>query len=105
MKPNCNAGKLITCIILDVCLWSWLIPMVISCIFGGLGSMALGLVTGGFNELFGISQFHPLSRIFLCTGMVSGGVLIGCAIFGLCKAVFHWIKAIVINHVRAIYGL
>lgn len=105
MKPNCNAGKLITCIVLDVLLWSWLIPLVISMIFGGLGSMAMGLVTGGFSQIFEVSQFHPLSRIFLCTGMVSGGVLIGCAVFGLCRAVFHWIKAIVIDHVKAVYGL
>lgn len=104
MKANVSVGKLITCIVLDVCLWSWLIPMVISCIFGGLGSMALGLVTGGFAEL-GSGQYHVLSRIFLCSGMVSGGVLVGCAVFGLCKAVFHWIKAIVISHVKAIYGL
>lgn len=104
MKPNCNAGKLIGCIIMDVFLWSWLIPLVISCIFGGLGSMAVGLVSNGFAQL-GNAGFHTLSRIFLCSGMVSGGILVGCAVFGLCKAVFHWIKAIVIDHVKAVYGL
>ena len=105
MKPNCNAGKLISCIVLDVLLWSWLIPLVISCIFGGLGSMAMGLLSGGFGQIFGVSQFHPLSRIFLGTGMISGAVLVGCGICGLCRAVFHWIKAIVIDHIKAIYGL
>lgn len=105
MKPNCNAGKLITCVVLDVLLWSWLIPLVISMIFGGLGSMAMGLLNGGFDQIFGVSQFHPLSRIFLGTGMISGAVLVGCGICGLCKAVFHWIKAIVVDHVKAIYGL
>lgn len=95
MKPNCNAGKLITCIVLDVLLWSWLIPLVISMIFGGLGSMAMGLLNGGFDQIFGVSQFHPLSRIFLGTGMISGAVLVGCGICGLFKAVFHWVKAIV----------
>ena len=105
MKPNCNAGKLIICIILDVFLWSWLIPLVISMIFGGLGSMAMGLLNGGFDQIFGVSQFHPLSRIFLGTGMISGAVLVGCGICGLFKAVFHWVKAIVVDHVKAIYGL
>lgn len=105
MKPNCNAGKLITCIVLDVLLWSWLIPLVISMIFGGLGSMAMGLLNGGFDQIFGVSQFHPLSRIFLGTGMISGAVLVGCGICGLFKAVFHWVKAIVVDHVKAIYGL
>lgn len=105
MKPNCNAGKLISCIVLDVLLWSWLIPLVISCIFGGLGSMAMGLLSGGFGQIFGVSQFHPLSRIFLGTGMISGAVLVGCGICGLCRAVFHWIKAIVIDHIKAVYGL
>ncbi len=105
MKANVNAGKLITCILLDVLLWWWLIPLVVSAIIGGLGSAALSLFTGGFGQLFGSSEFHLLSRIFLCSGMVSGGVLVICAICGLCKAVFHWIKAIVINHVKAIYDL
>ena len=105
MKPNCNAGKLITCIVLDVLLWSWLIPLVISMIFGGLGSMAMGLLNGGFDQIFGVSQFHPLSRIFLGTGLISGAVLVGCGICGLFKAVFHWVKAIVVDHVKAIYGL
>ena len=105
MKPNCNAGRLITCIVLDVLLWSWLIPLVISMIFGGLGSMAMGLLNGGFDQIFGVSQFHPLSRIFLGTGMISGAVLVGCGICGLFKAVFHWVKAIVMDHVKAIYGL
>lgn len=105
MKANVNVGKLITCLALDILLWSWLIPMVISCIFGGIGGIALSLFSGGFGQLFGSSEFHPLSRVFLCSGMVSGGVLVICAICGLCKAVFHWIKSIVISHVKAIYDL
>ena len=67
--------------------------------------MAMGLLSGGFGQIFGVSQFHPLSRIFLGTGMISGAVLVGCGICGLCRAVFHWIKAIVIDHIKAVYGL
>lgn len=34
LKPNVNVGRLIGCIMLDLFLWSWLIPMVVSIIFG-----------------------------------------------------------------------
>lgn len=104
MKANVNAGKLIGCILLDVLLWSWLIPFVVSMIIGGLGGMALSLFTGGLAQLSS-GGFHLLSRIFLCSGMVSGAVLVACAVIGLLKAVFHWIKSIVISHVKAIYDL
>ena len=35
----------------------------------------------------------------------SGVGTVGCGICGLFKAVFHWVKAIVVDHVKAIYGL
>ena len=104
LKPNVNAGRLIGCIMLDLFLWSWLIPMVISIIFGVIGAAALSLFTGGLTQL-GNEYFNIISRILLCIGMVSGSVLVGCVIFGLCKAVFHWLKHIVIDHVKAIYDL
>ena len=104
LKPNVNAGRLIGCIMLDLFLWSWLIPMVVSIIFGVIGAAALSLFTGGLTQL-GNEYFNIISRILLCIGMVSGSVLVGCVIFGLCKAVFHWIKHIVIDHVKAIYDL
>lgn len=104
LKPNVNVGRLIGCIMLDLFLWSWLIPMVVSLIFGGIGAIALSLFTGGLTQL-GNEYFNVISRILLCVGMVSGSVLVGCVIFGLCKAVFHWIKHIVIDHFKAIYDL
>lgn len=104
MKPNVNAGKLICCLCLDVFLWSWLLPAVASCIGGLFTSVVIGLGSAGFAQL-GNEYFHFLSRIFLCAGMVSGAVLLGCACVGLVKAYIHWIKHIVISHVKAIYDL
>ncbi len=104
MKPNVNAGKLICCLCLDVFLWSWLLPTVASCIVGLFTSVVIGLGSAGFAQL-GNEYFHVLSRIFLCSGMVSGAVLLGCACVGLVKAYIHWIKHIVISHVKAIYDL
>lgn len=104
MKPNVNAGKLICCLCLDVFLWSWLLPTVASCIVGLFTSVVIGLGSAGFAQL-GNEYFHFLSRIFLCAGMVSGAVLLGCACVGLVKAYIHWIKHIVISHVKAIYDL
>lgn len=104
MKPNVNAGKLIVCICLDLFLWSWLLPTVASLIIGLFTSVVIGLGSAGFAQL-GNEYFHVLSRIFLCCGMVSGAVLLGCACAGLVKAYIHWIKSIVISHVKAIYDL
>ena len=104
MKPNVNAGRLVGCILMDVLLWSWLIPMVVSLIFSVFVGGAFSLVTGGFTQL-GNEYFNFISRIFLCCGMVSGGVLLCCAAFGLCRAVFYWIKSIVVSHVRAVYDI
>ena len=104
MKPNVNLGKLICCLCLDIFLWSWLLPMVASLIVGLFTSVVIGLGSAGFSQL-GNEYFHVLSRIFLCSGMVSGAVLLGCACVGLVKAYIHWIKSIVISHVKAIYDL
>ncbi len=104
MKPNVNAGKLVVCIVMDVFLWSWLIPMVVSLIFSVVIGGAFALVINGFGEL-GNEGFHIVSRILLCCGMVSGGVIVGCIAGGLIKAVVHWIKNIVISHIKAVYDL
>ena len=104
LKPNVNVGRLIGCIMLDLFLWSWLIPMVVSIIFGVCVSGSVGLVVGGFAQL-GNGYFHVISRILLCCGMASAGVIVACIGFGLCKAVFHWIKSIVISHIKAVYDL
>lgn len=104
LKPNVNAGKLVGCLLLDLLLWSWLIPTVVSVIFGVCVSGSVALVAGGFAQL-GNGYFHIISRILLCCGMVSAGVLVANIGIGLFKAVFHWIKSIVVSHVKAIYDL
>lgn len=104
MKPDVNVSKLVGCLIMDVFLWSWLLPMVGSLIFTFAGTVVIGLLTGGFAQLDN-EYFHLLSRIFLCSGMVSGAVLCGCACVGMVKGYIHWIRSIVISHVKAIYDL
>lgn len=104
LKPNVNGGKLVGCLLLDILLWSWLLPTVASLIIGLFTSVVIGLGSAGFAML-GNGYFHVLSRIFLCCGMVSGAVLLGCACVGLVKAYIHWIKSIVISHIKAIYDL
>ncbi len=105
MKPNLNVGKLVTCLVFDIFLWSWLVPLVISAVIGGLGAVALGLLTGGFSRLGDVQNYHIISRIFFCMGTVSGAVLVGCAMFALCRLVFRWVKHIVISHIKAVYDL
>ncbi|MGN1340133.1 MAG: HAAS signaling domain-containing protein, partial [Oscillospiraceae bacterium] len=104
MTPNVNVGKLICCLCLDVFLWSWLLPMVATCIASLFVSVVIGLGSAGFAQL-GNEYFHVLSRIFLCCGMVSGAAVLCGLCIGLVKAYIHWIKSIVISHVKAIYDL
>lgn len=105
MKPHINVGKLVGCIVLDVLLWIWLVPLAVSGIVGGLGGTALSLATNAFIQLFSGDYYHPISRILLCIGMVSGAVLVLCAVIALLRLVIIWIKNIVIDHIKAIYGL
>lgn len=104
LKPKVNAGKLITCILLDLLLWSWLLPMVIGFLISTFIPGGFGLIAGGFEQLNN-GYYHILSRILLCCGTVSAGVLVECALIKLFELVLRWIKFIVISHIKAIYDL
>lgn len=104
MTPNVNAGKLIGCVCMDVFLWSWLLPMVASLIVGFIGTFVIGLFVGGFSQLAN-GYLHILSRIFLCSGMVSGAGVLAALAWAMIKGYFKWIKSIVISHIKAVYDL
>ncbi len=108
MTPNVNIGKLILQICLDVFIYIWALPALGGAIGLFFRHIVIGVFTSGFGAFFGGSgfeQYHFLSRIFLGSGLVSGGVLLLCLWILMIKGFFHIIKAIVLAHFKAIYDL
>ena len=106
-EPNVNGSKLIGAIIMDLLLWSWLVPLIITGIVAlftaGLSVIiqyGVGTVTGSIN--FG---YHLISRIFLCIGFCSLGALIVSISVNLVKPLIKLFKHIGMLHVKAIYDI
>ncbi len=105
--PNVNGGKLIGAIIMDLLLWSWLVPLIISGIVA-LFSFGLGFIVqngvGAFSGSFGFG-YHTISRIFLGIGFCGlGGILISISV-NLVKPLIGLFKHIGMLHVKAIYDI
>ena len=106
-QPNVNGGKLAGAIIMDILLWSWLVPMILGIIISIFGA-GLGLIVqngiGSFTG-FGFNQYHFISRIFLGVGFCSlGGILMTIA-GSLIKPWIKLLKHIGMLHVKAIYDI
>ncbi len=106
MKPNVNAGRLIGVLILDVCLWWWLIAMLIG-IAGALGFGVFPSMLGaGFSTLFNAaSEYYLITRVFLGVAQISGGIIFLLLVCLLIKGIVNIIKNVVISHIKAIYDL
>lgn len=106
MKPNVNAGKLIGVLILDVCLWWWLIAMLIG-IAGALGFGVFPSMLGaGFSTLFNsASEYYLITRVFLGVAQISSGIIFLMLVCLLVKGIVKIIRNIVISHIKAIYDL
>ena len=106
-SPNVNGGKLVGAIILDLLLWSWLVPLIISLIVAVFGAGISVFVQYGIGSVTGTVNFgyHIISRIFLCIGFCSlGGILVSIAI-NLVKPLISLFKHIAVLHVKAVYDL
>ena len=106
-SPNVNGGKLVGAIILDLLLWSWLVPLIISLIVAVFGAGISVFVQYGIGSVTGSIYFgyHIVSRIFLCIGFCSlGGILVSIAI-NLVKPLISLFKHIAVLHVKAVYDL
>ena len=102
LTPNLNVGKLIVQICLDIFLWSWLVPMLVSITCSIFGTVVGGIFGMIFNAVL---PFHVLSRIFLGVGLFSFGVLM--ILFGvqMVKWLIKLIRFIIVSHIKAIYDL
>ena len=103
-QPNVNASKLIVQIILDCCLYSWLLPMLIGIAFG-VGSGGIGVISSGVGSLFGATAYVFMSRIFLAIGLVSLGCIMILGAACIVKGIVKLIKKIIESHVKAIFDL
>ncbi|MGN0669937.1 MAG: hypothetical protein ACI4JZ_05250, partial [Oscillospiraceae bacterium] len=106
-EPNVNGGKLAGAIIMDLLLWSWLVPLIISGIVA-LFSAGIGFIVqngvGAFTGSFGFG-YHTISRIFLGIGFCGlGGILISISV-NLVKPLISLFKHIGMLHVKAIYDI
>ncbi len=103
MKADLNSEKLVVAIVLDIFLWSWLLPMIagllIAMFFGGLNVM--------FEEGFGAfrNNYYYISKLFLCTGFCSLGAIICLFAAWLIKQFLKLVKYVVILHYKAVYNV
>lgn len=106
MKPNVNVGKLIGALVLDVCLWWWLIAMLVG-IAGALGFGVFPSIMGaGFSTLFNsASEYYLITRVFLGVAQISSGIIFLLLVCLLVKGIVKIIRNIVISHIKAIYDL
>lgn len=108
LKPNVNYGKLIRVILLDVLLWSWLLPTVIG--------IVIGVFLGGFQFIAAVGipvitrqgyygYYHVMNAFFWGIANISLGFII--SLIGIClvSPVIKLFKFIVNQHIKAIYDL
>jgi len=104
MKANVNSEKLVVAIVLDLFLWSWLLPtiagLLIAMFFGGLKVM----FEDGFGS-FANNRYYYISRVFLCMGFCSLGGIICIVALWLIKLFLKLVKYIIILHYKAIYNI
>lgn len=103
LEQNVNSTKLLIAILLDVFLWSWLLPVLFGGIFGGGGYVVFGLLFEGFDTFY--NNYHFISQLFKCGAYVSAAVMAVCVVIWLIKLLFMLIKFIINLHIKAMYDL
>ena len=104
MKVNINAGKLFVAILLDVILWSWLIPAIAGGVFSVFAwaiDMFISDGIGAFAEV----QYYFISRVFLAVGFTSLAGIIAVVASMLLGLVIKLIKYIILLHFKAVYDV
>lgn len=109
VKPDVNGGKLTLAILLDVFLWSWLLPVIISAvismILGGIGlffetGIPAFFDPGGYN-----ANNYEIVNLFFGLGTCSFGLILSLVGIILIKPVIKLVKFIIELHIKAIYNL
>lgn len=104
LKVNVNTTKLVVAILLDVFLWSWLVPMIFALIIGAFGSFFFHMLDGFFDG-FGYNQYHFITNIFRM-GMYGSAAVMGvCVGWWFLKLPLRLVCYIINMHIKAVYDL
>lgn len=104
LKTNVNPTKLLTAILLDVFLWSWLVPMIFSLIIG-LGISGIGVLINEFFGSFGNYGYNIISRFFRAGIFGSAAVMAVCVGWWIIKLPIKLVVYIINMHIKAVYDL
>ena len=107
MQPNPNAGRLFGEILLDIFLWSWLIPLVFSLVLA-LGAAVIGLAVTAiacFFSGFGFGKFKLITRVLFSIGFINAAGALFCLACLAVKAPISFVKTIIERHIKAIYDI
>lgn len=103
MKANINGGRLAGAIVLDIFLWSWLLPTIASCVIS-LFFLGVKVMGSSFGEAFA-SNYHWISGLFLLVALLSlGAIIIVFSVF-LVKKFLQLVKYVIITHYKAVYNV
>lgn len=103
MKSDVNNNKLLVAILLDVFLWSWLLPMIASGIIA-FGGFSVSVLLDGIFEAFQ-HGYNWISELCLMAAKASlGGILIIVTI-QFVKLFIKLVKYIIVLHCKAIYNV
>lgn len=104
-KPNVNTGKLITAIVLDVFLWSWLIPTLVGIAIALAFAAFPKILAAGFGVIFGATHYYFITRLFLGVAEILTGLIVLCLDILLIKGIVNIVKCVIIRHIKAIYDI
>lgn len=108
LKADVNAAKLAIALLLDLFLWSWLLPLILSGIIAAPFGVAGRLAVLAFEAIFGVNNFHVYyypSRLLLSIAFVATAIILVCIGIALFKLFFKLIKFVINTHIKAIYDL
>ncbi len=103
--PNINKNKLVGIILMDIFLWSWLVPLFAGFIIFLFGGGISCIIVHGISEAFSDYKYGFIGSIFLCMGFCGlGGTIVIFSLI-LINPFIRLIKYIIMLHVKAVYDL
>ncbi len=103
-KMNVNGSKLAGALLLDMFLWSWLLPTIFSLSVAVPGELAISCCGEAFYTFFHHS-YNFFSRIFLTIALLALAVILLCCLIKLVTLGLRLVRFIVNQHIRALYDL
>lgn len=103
MKADVDGGKLTIAIVLDVFVWSWLLPTIAGCVIA-MFCWGCAVMGNSFDDAF-YSGFHWISELFLFAALLSLGAIIIVFSVYFVKKFLQLVKYVIIMHYKAVYNV